>query len=187
MEPLIYCDTRQQAGKHENIDRWFAAHGVPYEYRALRTGDYVRADGTSNIIIDTKRGLDEVAGNCGRQHNRFVRELDRARDAGCRLVILVEAYPPYMSMNAVVGWRPQPCRRCRWRGNACDPLASGGCRRFKRKPMQGPTLLRTMRSLERKHGCRFELCHPARSAARICELLGVEVKSIGEIQRIHQL
>lgn len=177
MEPLIYCDTRQQAGKHVNIDRWLAAHGVPFEYRALKTGDYMRADGTSNIYIDTKRGLDEVAQNVGRDHARFVRELDRARDDGCRLVVLIEVGAPYTTLDSIARWKPQPCRRCVLRGNQCDPLANAHCQRLKRKPMQGPTLLRIMRSLERDHGCRFELCHPAHSAERICELLGLEVKA----------
>lgn len=172
----LLIDTRQKRGKHVNIDRWLDAHGVTYEYRALPTGDYERADGTSNVLVDTKRGLDEVASNVGRDHARFVRELDRARDAGCRLVVLIEACAPYMTMGAIARWRPQPCRRCRLRGSACDPASGGRCARFKRKPMQGPTLLRIMRSLERDHGCRFELCHPARSAARICELLGLEVE-----------
>ena len=39
---------------------------------------------------------------------------------------------------------------------------------------QGPTLAKIMLRLESDYGCRFEFCHPARSARRICELLGVE-------------
>ena len=171
--PDIYEDSRQKAGKHENKRKWFEAHGVSIERRALATGDYERADGLSNVLVDTKRSIDEVAQDVGRDHARFVRELDRARDAGCRLVILIETSTPYRTVDDVAKWYPQPCRRCQFRGHWCEPRSSGRCGRYKRKPMQGPTLLSIMRSLEEVHGCRFELCHPAHAAARICELLGV--------------
>lgn len=174
--PDIYEDTRQQRGKHERKRLWWEDHGVEVERRKLDTGDYERADGTSNVLIDTKRSLDEVAMDVGRDHARFVRELDRARDAGCRLVVLIEASGPYRELEDAAKWHPQPCRRCQYRGSACEPMATGRCRRFRRKPMQGPTLLSIMRSLERDHGCRFEIVHPARAARRICELLGVEVR-----------
>lgn len=170
----ILEDTRQQVhhgDKHANKHRWWDSHGVTYERRKLDFGDY-SFDG-SNVVVDTKRSLDEVAQNVGRDHERFVRELDKARDAGCRLVILVEVGAPYVRLDDVARWYPQPCRKCQMRGSSCNPRAGGRCRRFKRKPMQGPTLLSIMRGLERDHSCRFELCHPAHSAQRICELLGV--------------
>ena len=173
--PYIWEDSRQKLGKHENKRRWFEAHGVEVERRALSTGDYERADGLSNILIDTKRSLDEVAMDVGRDHARFVRELDRARDAGCRLVVLIEVGAPYKELADVARWYPQPCRKCPHRSGRCEPRSQGRCQRFKRKPMQGPTLLSIMRTLAEKHGCIFEIVHPARSAARICELLGIEV------------
>lgn len=175
MEPMIICDTRQQKGKHVNIDAWFERHGIGYEYRKLDFGDYMRADGTSNVIVDTKRSFDEVVGNVGREHSRFVRELDRARDAGCRLVILIEVGAPYVTLDKVSGWTSNVCKRCdRYRRLLCNPHANGRCQTHRNKPMQGKTLLKIMRTLEREHGCRFEVCHPAHSAARICELLGVK-------------
>ena len=173
--PAIYEDTRQKSGKHENKRKWFETHGVEVERRALPTGDYERADGLSNILIDTKRSIDEVAMDVGRDHARFVRELDRARDAGCRLIVLIEVGAPYKSLDDVARWLPMPCKRCRMRGSACTPQSSSRCMTHKRKPMQGRTVLAIMRSLEREHGCRFELVHPARTAMRICDLLGIEV------------
>ena len=175
----IIEDTRQQVhdgDKHANKHLWWERHGVGVERRKLDFGDYARADGTSNVVVDTKRSLDEVVGNVGRSHDRFVRELDKARNAGCRLVILIEVGAPYTTVDAIARWTSGVCRRCDlYRKCICDPAASGQCRRKRHKPMQGRTLLRIMRSLERDHGCRFEVCHPAHSAARICELLGVEV------------
>lgn len=174
--PDIYEDTRQQQGKHEAKSKWFEAHGVAVERRALATGDYERADGTSNVLVDTKRSIDELAMDVGRDHARFVRELDRARDAGCRLVVLVEVAHPYHALDDVARWYPLPCRKCRWRGSGCNPRSRGKCLMHPRKPMQGPTVVRICRSLERDHGCRFEFVHPRCAALRICELLGLEVE-----------
>lgn len=169
----ILIDTRQKAGKHINIDSWFDRHGITYRYKALSFGDY-SVEG-SNVVVDTKRSITEVAKNCGHDHARFVREMERARDAGYRLVILIEV-PNYKSIEDVYKWVSKACRDyCpRWRARTCNPFVSTGCTKYKRKPMQGPTLAKIMLRLERDYGCRFEFCHPARSARRICELLGVD-------------
>ena len=172
MTPKVLCDTRQQAGKHRNVDEWFEAHGVPYEYRKLDFGDYM-VEG-SNISIDTKRNLAEVAGNVGRDHARFARELDRAREAGYQLVILVEAGLPYRKVEDVAKWTAKPCQRCARRMNgACRPRASMRCARFRTKPMQGPQVARIMQGLAEDHGCLWEFCDRRATARRICEILGV--------------
>ena len=171
LELKIYCDTRQQKGKHENIDRWFERHGVEYEYRKLDFGDYM-TDG-SNISIDTKRNVQEVAGNCGKDHARFAREMERAREAGYRLVILVET-PKYKQVSDIAGWTNRVCARCqKKRMGYCNPKQSIGCSAGHRKPMTGATLARIMKSMESNHGSKFEFCHPAHTARFICDLLGV--------------
>lgn len=170
----IYCDTRQQKGKHKNIDGWFERHGVPYEYKKLDFGDY-SIDG-SNVSIDTKRSMQEVAGNCGHDHKRFVREMERARTAGYRLVILIEACG-YHSISDVARWTNNVCKRCeKKRMGFCNPLHSIGCTAGHKKPITGPTLAKIMKTLELNHGVRFEFCHPMHTARRICELLGVKYK-----------
>lgn len=168
---MIWCDTRQQAGKHKNIDGWFDAHGVAYEYKKLDFGDYMR-DG-SNISIDTKQGVDELAQNLGRDHARFSRECKRARDAGYRLVVLIESGRYRNNRLKLATWRPQPCRRCR----QCAPEI-GGCVKYTRQPMQGATLLKIMNTMEERHGVRFEFCTRTDTARIICETLGEEVPEI---------
>lgn len=173
----IICDTRQKRGKHENIDRWFDLHGVEYEYRKLDTGDYATDDLSSNILVDTKKGIEELAGDIGRDHARFVRELDRAAEAGYRLVVLVETARPISEIDDVAGYVAKPCRMCekrRW-GN-CSPVATMRCTRYRSKPMQGGTIVRMLHTLEAKHAVRFEFVHPSSAARRICELLGVECR-----------
>lgn len=169
---IVYEDTRQQKGKHEAKRRWFEAHGIEVVRKKLDAGDY--ATDASNILVDTKSGLSEVAMDVGRDHDRFVREMERARDAGCRLVILVEVGAPYRTTADVAHWTNDVCKRCDYyRRLLCDPTSSARCRRYKRKPMRGTTVAKIIEAMERKYGCRFEYISPRYSARRICELLGV--------------
>lgn len=144
-------------------------HGVRLVTAKLDAGDY-SAPG-SNLLVDTKQGLQEVAGNIGRDHARFSREVERARAAGCRLVILVEEHPEYNADRGRMGlWLPEPCRRCR----RCDPRRDAGCARYRSRPMQGATVARTIGTMEERHGFRFEFCRKADTARRICEILGID-------------
>lgn len=146
------------------------SHGVEFKPRAvaLPFGDYM-ADG-SNVAVDTKKNVQELAMDVGRDHKRFVRECERARDAGYRLVILVEKHPEYNERDQLYKWVSYACRRCR----KCRPLTSKGCARFRNKPMQGPTVAKIITRLEEKYGVRFEFCRKRDTARRICELLGVD-------------
>jgi ERCC4-type nuclease len=85
----LWCDTRQVAGKHIHVDRWFEARGIPYEYRKLDFGDYMTSE-HGVISIDRKQSIDELAKNCAAEHDRFRRELERAQKAGATLYLLVE-------------------------------------------------------------------------------------------------
>lgn len=172
----IICDTRQQRGKHGHVDDWFTAHGVPFTYHKLDFGDYSRDDGFSNIVIDTKKDMDEVAQNIGRDHARFVRECDRARDAGHRLIILVEQHAAYNDRNRIASWIPGACRRCvYYRHKECRPQEVAGrmCKGGK-KPLQGSTALKIITALESRHGVRFAFCTKRDTAKIICDTLGIE-------------
>lgn len=170
---VIYEDTRQQKGKHEAKRAWFEAHGIEVVRKKLDAGDY--ATDQSNILVDTKKGLSEVAMDVGRDHDRFAREMVRARDAGYRLVVLVEVGAPYRTTMDVARWTNDACRRCEYyKRLLCDPLSSARCRKYRSKPMRGSTIAKIIESMECDYGCRFEYVNPRYSARRICELLGVE-------------
>lgn len=175
--PTIYEDTRQQAGKHKAKHLWFATHGIELVRKKLDFGDYM-AD-SSNVSIDTKRSMSEVSANVGRDHDRVVREVQRAAEAGYRLVFLLEVTSGtrlYQCIDDVERWTNPICRKCiHYRTAICVPteVHRFRCLAGHAKPMQGPTMAAIMRSMERDHGCVFEFCAPASSARRICELLGV--------------
>ena len=166
----IWCDTRQQDGKHWHVDDWFARHGVPFSYRKLDFGDYMTDH--SNVSIDTKKDVQELAGNLGREHDRFARECDRARDAGYRLIVLVEELEAYNDRENVKKWTSFVCRTCR----KCNPHKSKSCRARRGKPVNGEQIAKAMTTFEKDHGVRFMFCRRGDTARRICELLGVEVK-----------
>ena len=175
---VLYEDTRQQVhggvDKHAAKHRWWAAHGVEVVRKALKTGDYA-ADG-SNVLVDTKRNMDEIAQNIGgRGHDRFKRECVRAQDAGCRLVVLVENAQGYHCLNNVNAWTNGHCLRCvHYKRRACQPMRLGRCLKHgTKKPIQGPRLAKAMATMEERYGVRFMFCAPKESARIVCELLGV--------------
>lgn len=171
--PVVQIDTRQQANKHNNIDNWFATHKVQFLYKKLDFGDYMTS--SSNISIDTKQNLAEVASNLGRDHARFAREIKRANEAGYKLVVLIEVGHPYHSIDDVPQWTSTVCQRCeKKRFGYCDPKVSIRCMAHKTKPMQGSTLARIMRTIEHKYGCQFMFCNKRSTGRVICELLGID-------------
>lgn len=145
----IIEDTRQQAGKHEHVKRWMDSHGVEFHQRAraLPFGDYITPGG--NISVDTKKDLVEVAGNLGKGHARFTRELVRATEQGWRLIILIEQYPAFNDRAKLYKWRNPHGR------------------------LHGPTLAKMMNTMEENYSIRFEFCAKRDTARRICEILGV--------------
>lgn len=166
MAAPLQIDSRQQASKHVHKNRWFAAHGIETVGKCLDFGDYMVAG--SNISVDTKKDVDELALDLGRDHARFVRECDRAAAAGYRLVVLVEQHPEFNDRARLFNWRSYACRRC----GGCDPNRER-CVRRRFKPMCGSTLLKIMAKVEKDHGARFEFCSKRVAARRICELLGI--------------
>lgn len=174
---MIVEDTRQQAGKHDHVERWMREHGVEFQprARALPFGDYMR-DG-SNVSIDTKKDVQELAMDVGRDHARFVRECQKARTAGYKLVVLVESTTTLNCPDLLRRWTNRVCKWCNARKKVgCDPHQPGRCAKFPRsrcKPMQGETLVKTLKTMEGRYGVTFEFCSKKSTARRICELLGV--------------
>ena len=58
---ILLCDTRQQAGKHRNIEQYCKRHDIEMVSKCLNVGDYMLSeDGktpSGNISVDTKQNL----------------------------------------------------------------------------------------------------------------------------------
>ena len=158
---IILEDTRQQTGKHKNIHDWMSDHGVQLRRTKLFCGDYtLPAD--QSICIDTKYGLQEVYSDLiGKDHARFVRELDAARECGILLIILVEE-KKIKTIEDVREWR-NPRRGQYYR----TPPAL----RPSKPPIPSWQLMKTMQSVADRHGCVWKFCSKDETGKRIVDIL----------------
>lgn len=147
---VIQEDTRQQAGKHDIKHAYFADHGVDLVRCKLPFGDYAPIPPVS---IDTKNSMDEIAGNiCGKEHRRFINECRAAKEAGCKLIILVENTIGISDISQVHTW--------------INPRVI-----YSDKCVQGPRLQKAMETISERYGVRFMFCQPEEAGKKIKELL----------------
>jgi ERCC4-type nuclease len=99
---VVLVDTREQPTAQAR--RRYNSFGLPYRRATLDFGDYtynaIKPDGTwihdesSRIIplvsVERKMSLDELASCFTHGRKRFAAEFDRAKEAGARIVLLVE-------------------------------------------------------------------------------------------------
>lgn len=144
---MIYQDTRQQKGKHKNIENYFRSHNIMFENRKLDVGDYMLST-NKHVSVDTKYGLEELSKNLtnAADNARFMREVRRAYHAGIKLVILIEQ-----------------------RGITCHDDVSSW--RSKHTGVSGAELLKRMFRLEMSYGVRFFFCDKRSCGRRIMEIL----------------
>lgn len=85
----MLVDSREKPKAIKNIIKYFDAVGLEHVTTKLLIGDYQDFNKPS-IVVDRKQNIAELAMNCTRDHDRFRRELERARKANTTLVVLVE-------------------------------------------------------------------------------------------------
>lgn len=167
----VTVDTRQHAGKHDHVDRWFAAHGVTTASAKLDFGDYMSTH--SNVSVDTKASIEELAANVlSKQHDRFRRECERAQAAGYRLVTLVEGVPGVDGPAALAAWVRRRCASCNRCGAGWGHAYS--CPRHRVTVAKAATLVKALGTMRREHGMEVMWCGRRDTARIICELLGVD-------------
>ena len=148
---VIIVDSRekwtQPGSRDTHIKNYFERHQILYEVRCLPTGDYTYEG--SNIVVDRKCGLSEVASNLLNRNDsaRFWREVRRAKEQGLKLIILVEAGPSVKNINDVARWKS------------------------KYSPVSGRSLIDAMIRTEMSYGVVWKFCSKASTAKRIIELL----------------
>lgn len=149
---ILIEDTRQQAGKHEIKHRHFQNNGVSVLRSKLPFGDYAAPP---RVAIDTKENMLEIAGNiCGtsKEHIRFKEECIKARDCGCKLIVLVENEDDIKSIDDVFTWRNP---RLVYSDRACT----------------GERLAKTMITMNNRYGVEFRFCTPTEAPQIIMEIL----------------
>ena len=147
---IIQEDTRQQAGKHNIKHAYFDENEIGVVRCALPFGDYAPIPPVS---IDTKKDMDEIAQNiCGNAHRRFINECKAAKDAGCKLIILVENTVGIKDISQVHIWQnPRSCY-------------SPNC-------VQGPRLQKAMETISTRYGTEFRFCEPEEAGGIIIQII----------------
>ena len=147
---VVVEDSRNQTGKHKNINAYLESVGVRVIRSKMIVGDYtLPAD--QRICIDTKKDMVEVSQNIFQDHARFRRECELAKDCGIHLVVLIED-------NTVANWdellkwtNPQPNR---------SALTPNGERCYK-----------VMKAMEYSYGVEFQFCNKKNTGKRILQIL----------------
>lgn len=145
----IIVDTREQ--KYNHVTDYFDKEGIKWVRSKLICGDYQNPLNPT-IIIDRKKDLQEVAGNVCQQHERFVRELELAKELGYKMIILVEE-PNITSLPKVCSWY-------NWR------------RKKNPRAVSGKTLHKIMSTMSEKYDITWEFTTKQNCGKRIVELLG---------------
>lgn len=147
---VIQVDSREQ--KYDHIIRYFESHGIKWVRSKCVVGDYVNLENPM-VVIDRKKDLQEVAGNVCQQHDRFVRELELAKELGYRMIVLIEE-PNIKSVSEVFGWY-------NWR------------KKKNPKAISGRTLGKIMLTMSQKYNVEWQFTSKGECAKRIIELLEV--------------
>lgn len=172
---ILLCDSRQKVGKHDLKHRYFMENGIELRVTKLYVGDYTLPTNQS-VCVDTKKDLQEcVLDICGAEHERFREECIRAKEAGIKLIILVEEdqtdeHGHYVvnELKDVRKWQ-NPRRKIRKKVNGQWVLAYP-------KATTGLTLMKAMYTMQLRYDVEWVFCRKKNAGAKIIELLGEEQK-----------
>ena len=106
-------------------------------------------------------------GNVTQQHERFKKELIRAKEANIQLVVLVEHGDGIEKLEDVYFWQNPRKHEVRWKwenGKRVKYVISA-------KAIDGPQLYKSLCTIRDRYGVRFEFCSKDETGKRIIELL----------------
>ena len=136
---VLLEDTRNQVGKHRNIEDYCRRQGIEIIRSKLLVGDYMlTGEGSGGISVDTKQGVPELASNCFQEHERFREECLTAQKCGIQLVVLTEEVLPG---GLLENWR--------------SPLGRDGRPKFLFDPAK---LKKVMITMQERYGVKFRFC-----------------------------
>lgn len=150
---VIVRDTRDKASKHKNVDEYLVAQGHQVVRSKLYVGDVTLLNNQS-VCIDLKRNLAEVVLNVCQQHDRFVREINRANDAGIKLLFLIEHGGSIKTLDDVREWVNPRLKE--------SPLA-----------VSGERLYRIMYTMQQRYGIEWHFCDKRCTGKKVIELLNI--------------
>ena len=148
---VILEDTRNKPDKNKHIRDQLESLGYEVNRCRLYCGDYTYPTNQS-VCIDTKKDMNEVESNLIHDHERFKSECIRAKDAGIKLVILIQD-PKLKQLSDVFGWFNV---RKKWSAKAAS----------------GVQLAKMMYTMSERYGVEWQFTTKQNVGKRIVELLG---------------
>ena len=165
----IQIDSREHKKELERIQKQFDELNIEYFVSKLYVGDYMNLD-NPRVVIDRKHDLNELCGNVCQQHERFKKELIRAKEAGIQIIILCEEGDDIKDIVDVWFWENPRKKGYKWVMKDGHPWKV----ECKKPPIQGKQLYKSLCTLVERYGVRFEFCNKRNTGKRIFELLGGE-------------
>ena len=163
MSKYVIIDSREKPKAIGKILDYFGTVGIEYEVSKLLFGDYMDWN-RPQIVIDRKQNIAELAKNCTVEHERFRREMEKARKAGATLIILVEQNrykdrDSWVEVNSIEDL-------LRW----SSPHTM----------IRGEKVYRVLASWTAKFPIRVEFCDKRQTGRRIAEILYSGENGLGE-------
>ena len=154
----IIVDSREKQKAIKTILSQFDEAGIKYSVSKLFIGDYQDYQRPS-LVIDRKQSIAELAKNCTSDHARFRAELERAKDVGAELVVLVEQNK-YKDRDKWISVK-----------DISDLMLWSS----PHTTIRGEKVFRVLSSWCAKYPLRVEFCHKSVTGKRILEILYKEV------------
>lgn len=151
---LIQIDTREKPKAISKIIDEFEKNNIKYISSKLFAGDYQNLD-NPRVLIDRKQNLSELCQNVVQQHDRFVRELERAKENGFKLIVLVEHGNGIKKLADVGGWY--------------NPRL-----RYSKCAVTGKRLYKILKTMTEKYGFELVFCDKSETGKKIIELTAEE-------------
>ena len=146
MNSIIIIDTREKG--HKKILEYFNSVGQDYIISKLDAGDYMLYKDFSTII-DKKDGLLELSHNlCNSlEHERIKREIQRAKDLGCKNFIFLIQDSKIKTIEDIKNWSSPHTK------------------------VKGETLLKIMSTMNNKYDVKFIIVQKKNMGEMIIKLL----------------
>lgn len=151
---IILTDTRQQ--KENHIIKEFDKQNILHIRTTLLSGDYITIRYNKQrgfykdftTIIDTKKDLLELCGNLCKtsEHERVKREIEKARELGCKDFIFLIADNKIKTAEDIKKWTSRYTK------------------------VKGFVLLKIMKTMAQKYGVKFIICRKKDMGKKIIEL-----------------
>lgn len=143
---VIYeLDTRNK--KDDYVTKYFDKQGIKWIRNKLYAGD-VKLLNNTRVIIDLKANLEEIAHNlCNTQeHLRIHKELERAKEIGCKqFIFLIKSN--IKNEEDLINWTSTKTK------------------------VKGSVLIKVMKTMREKYGCRFIFTTRSDAPKKIIDLL----------------